>query len=384
MASYYNDSARNGYRAQCYIRGVRRKVWLGPISATAAKEICRHLDALILAYDTQTAAPAATMRWAAAISPRLRGQLSRWGLLEQSTAAAQLPRDLAGYTKAHLDSRSDWKPRTLSRMENVRRHLIAQLGGATSINSVTPGDADRFARWARANFPSRSHSGKIIGDARQFFKAAIRDRLISDNPFAEIDSRQQHNPERAAYVPPETAAALISHACPYYAALIAAARFGGLRVPSEPLSLEWSNVDWEAGRLLVTSPKTAATKPTRLIPLFPELRPHLERLYELAPAGSVNAFDRYRSTAAKVYRSNLLRIAKLAGIPAWPKLWMNLRASCRTDLLERFPSHVVDAWLGHSGQVGAKHYDRIHAEHFARALESEPKPKQSRKKSASK
>ncbi len=34
----------------------------------------------------------------------------------------------------------------------------------------------------------------------------------------------------------------------------------------------------------------------------------------------------------------------------------NLGASCETDWVERYPSHVVAKWLGHSPKVTAQHY----------------------------
>ena len=255
-------------------------------------------------------------------------------------------------------------------MRNVRLRLCAQLGTDTAIASITPGDAARFGRWARANIKAHSHSGKTIADARQLFKAAIADRLIADNPFLGIDSSQRHIRGREAYVTPAEVQKLIALADPYYAALIACARFAGLRVPSEPLELRWDQINWDTGRMVITSPKLVHHEPTREVPLFPEVRPHLERLFDLAPDGAVHAFDRYRSTAAKVYRAGLERLIERSGLTQWPKLWMNLRASCRTDLLERFPSHVVNDWLGHSGKIGGKHYDRTHAGHFADAVGS--------------
>lgn len=51
----------------------------------------------------------------------------------------------------------------------------------------------------------------------------------------------------------------------------------------------------------------------------------------------------------------------------WPKLWVNLRASCRTDVEEEFPTHVCNAWLGHSKAVADKHYLRVKPEYIAKA-----------------
>jgi integrase len=370
MASIYRDADRDGWRVQLYVRGVRRKLWLGPVPKSAAQHVATHLDNLNRARDTGTIPPAETRRWLSSISDRIRNRIAAWGLADQTQAAKNLERTLGAYVQSLIDGRDDWSKGTKSRMRNVRRLLVAQLGDDTALAGVTPGDAQRFARWCRSNIVSKSHSGKTIADARQIFKSAIADRLLADNPFMGIDTSQGHDKTRDAYLTPDDAAALIALADPYYAALIAAARFAGLRMPSEVLTLQWDQVNWETGRFVCTSPKLARHHPTRIVPLFAEFRPHLERLQELASDGSVFVFDRYRSTAARVYRAGLLRLIGRAGLQPWPKLWMNLRASCRTDLLEQFPAHVVNEWLGHSGKIGAKHYDRTHDAHFAAAVGS--------------
>ena len=58
----------------------------------------------------------------------------------------------------------------------------------------------------------------------------------------------------------------------------------------------------------------------------------------------------------------------VAELLPWPKGFVNLRASCRTDLEERFAPHVCDAWLGHSSKIAAKHYLQVTPDHWAAAL----------------
>ena len=62
----------------------------------------------------------------------------------------------------------------------------------------------------------------------------------------------------------------------------------------------------------------------------------------------------YRHTNANL-RTQLLKIIARAGLKPWPKLFQNLRATRRTELQERFPTHVVNAWLGHDTEVAEKH-----------------------------
>jgi hypothetical protein len=126
-----------------------------------------------------------------------------------------------------------------------------------------------------------------------------------------------------------------------------------------------------------------------VIPLFPEIAPHLAALYDSIPEqASKFVFTHYRSTAAKTWRKQFQAIVKAAGLAEWPKLFQNMRASCRTDLEGTFPGFVVDAWLGHSAAVGRKHYTRVNDEHFTAAcgvaggVVSPPPPDSTRQRKA--
>lgn len=81
--------------------------------------------------------------------------------------------------------------------------------------------------------------------------------------------------------------------------MIVLSRFGGLRVPSEALVLQWADVDWEHSRIRVRSPKTEhhAGGGERLVPIFPEIREHLQAVYDAAPEGSTHVVSRYRAGA---------------------------------------------------------------------------------------
>ncbi len=119
-------------------------------------------------------------------------------------------------------------------------------------------------------------------------------------------------------------------ACPdnEWRLIFALARFGGLRTPSETLLLRWADVDWELCRLLIRSPKTEHHdgKDSRLVPIFSELRPHLEAAWDQAVDGAEFVINRYRDGNANL-RTQLQRIIAKAGLTSWPKLFQNLRST---------------------------------------------------------
>ncbi len=64
-------------------------------------------------------------------------------------------------------------------------------------------------------------------------------------------------------------------------------------------------------------------------------------------------------------RNHVERIITKERHEEWPRLLQNLRASCATDWVERYPSHVVAKWLGHSPEVATQHYLMSRDHHFA-------------------
>jgi integrase len=198
--------------------------------------------------------------------------------------------------------------------------------------------------------------------------------LIARNPFDRIKGGREKNRARSFFVTPEATPKVLD-ACPdiEWRLLVALARWGGLRTPSESLALTWPDVLWDQDRFRVTSPKTRRQgKGERLVPLFPELREILQEGFDAAPEGAFHVITRYRDTNANL-RTQLLRIIRRAGLVPWPRLFRNLRASRETELAERFPLKVVTDWIGNTPDVAHDHYLSTTEEHFRRAS-LEPTP----------
>ena len=194
----------------------------------------------------------------------------------------------------------------------------------------------------------------------------------ASNPFAELKAGSERNPERQAFIDRATIAKVIDAAPDAeWRLLIALSRFGGLRVPSEALRLRWSDINWEALRLTVRSPKTEhhAGGAERVLPIFPELRPHLLEAFALAAEGDDRVFPRFGDGYNPA--TQLTRIVRRAGVAQWPRLWHNLRASRQTELAQSFPLHVVCGWLGNSAPVAMGHYLQLTDADFMRAIGGE-------------
>jgi integrase len=169
----------------------------------------------------------------------------------------------------------------------------------------------------------------------------------------------------------EARAQRVLAACPdsHWRVIFALARYGGLRVPSEICALKWQHIDWDTDSIQVPCPKTEHLdgKDVRLMPLFPEIRRELEAWRLDAPMDREFILKPAVSPKTNL-RTGLIKILKRAGITRWEKVFQNLRSTRATELRDRFPTHVVAAWLGHTVKVADAHYNQVTDEHFRRAV----------------
>ena len=110
------------------------------------------------------------------------------------------------------------------------------------------------------------------GMARQFFRAAIRKNIITQNPFSDMRVAVLPNPSRMYFISRAAAKKILDACTDAQSRLIFAfCRFGGLRCPSEITTLKWSDADWEKNRIKIHSIKTEhhQGKDMRKIPIFP-------------------------------------------------------------------------------------------------------------------
>ena len=236
-----------------------------------------------------------------------------------------------------------------------RRTVFARQGGV--IQTRKRGHLYWVLRWLERTPERTIHASRHLG--------RLEDGWLADS--------RQH------YVSPEVARRLIDVAPDTdWQTIIALSRFGGLRCPSEVLSLKWEHVDWEQSRMRVPQPKLGGSRgrPFRVTPIFGTLRPYLEQARAAVPeVPYVVANERYRQAACSPevgwknanLRSQLLRIIQRAGFTPWPRLFHNRRSSLATDLVADFPPHLVARWLGHTEAIAEAHYGQATGEHFAAA-----------------
>ncbi|MGA2033921.1 MAG: site-specific integrase [Thermoguttaceae bacterium] len=364
MASISTD--KKGLRRILFIGPDRKRrcIRLGRVTLKAAEQVRARVETLNSAEIHNQAVNEDTARWVACLDGAMADKLAAVGLIPQRERAT-----LGPFIERYMTSRADVKPLTQKKYESTRRSLVKFFGADKRLRDISPGDADDWRMTFSAKGKSENTARKHVAVAKLFFGHAVKKRLISSNPFAHLKATIRPNKERFYFVTLDEARKVLE-ACPddEWRGIFALARFGGLRTPSETLGLRWSDIDWAENKMRVRSPKTEhhEGKASRIVPLFPELRPYLDALWERAEPGAEFVITHYRDTNQNL-RSRLLDIIWSAGLKEWPKLFQNLRSTRETELAERFPTHVVCEWLGNSEAVAAKHYLQVTDEHYRQA-----------------
>lgn len=366
MASIGKD--KNGLKRVLFVSedGRRKTIRLGKVSMKQALAFKVKTEALIAQRFTGNLDDE-TSRWLAALPDAIHTKLHSAGLVN-ARASMQLKAFLDQYIKA----RTDVKPSTKLVLGHTRRNLISFFGEKKLLRDITEGDADNWCLYLSEQELAKNTIRRRCGIAKQYFRAAQRNHLIPSNPFTELRSAVHGNEKRQFFVTRDIIEQILD-ACPdvQWRAIIGLTRFGGLRCPSEVLLLKWSDIDFNKGKVLVHSPKTEHHPggETRQVPLFPELRLILLEAFDMAETGDQYVITRYRSQSCNL-RTQLHRITKKAGLKPWPKSFQNLRSTRQTELEERWPSHVVCAWIGNSRAVARKHYLQVTEEHFEQAAQN--------------
>jgi len=352
-------------RVVAYVNKERLAINLGKVAKKTAERFESHIDTLIHERRCNLPLSRDVSKWLAGLDDCLYAPLTECGLAE--------PRERAGSLQFFIDkyiaSRTDVSECRIGKFENTRDRLT-KFFGEVSLQKVTPGDADDYARWLLTQVaPTTAHKECQI--ATQFFRMAYRKGLIERNPFEGVTVGQATNDSRRVFVARE-AIERVLEACPdwQWRLVVALARYGGLRCPSEIAPLKWSDIDWYAQRFTVTSPKTKRYgKASRLVPLYPELRPFFEEARAQNNAGETWVLPMLQGRPRNL-RPVLCNIIQRAGVEPWPKLYQNCRSSRQTELEQQFPTYVVCNWMGNTPTVAQKHYLTLTDDHFQAAVKT--------------
>lgn len=341
-------------------RGKRQTIRLGKCNREDAEEHKEMIEAII--EFEQSKRPSLKMelviaKYLEGLSDELYGRLAKTGLI-QSKDEEQTP-TLSDFIDVYIDGRSDVKPATKEIWRQGKLGLIRKFGADRELSAITAGDADDYVTTMRPNLKSYTIK-KRIQFANALFRYAVRKSMIQQNPFESVTITVSMEDRR--YFITRADLKILLENCPTddWRLILVLARYGGLRCPSEVLSLRWEDVNWRKELVTVTSPKTERYEghATREIPLFPELRDWLGKYKDSLGDRKYVVDEKFRKAANSPQgwkscnlRTTFEKIIWRSGLKPWPKLFHNFRGSRVTELMDEFPVTVVAQWMGHSVAV---------------------------------
>lgn len=235
MASISRDS--NGTKRILFIdgNGARRTVRLGAAPVKAAGSFRLRVESLLAANTTGTSLDAETCAWLKGLPERMYARLARVGLVQPRTPVKAVTLD---DLLSRFETAAVVKPATKAAYRQTTQSLRAHLGGATTLDAITPARADDWRKAISEDSLAAATVAKRVRVARAIFRKAQRWSLITSSPFADMKAGPQSNPERAFYVSLDIIKKVIeATADTQWRTIIGLSRYAGLRCPSEIVGL---------------------------------------------------------------------------------------------------------------------------------------------------
>ncbi|MEN1681867.1 MAG: site-specific integrase [Planctomycetota bacterium] len=379
--------------------GKRRAVRLGELSRDDSEEAHRRLNKVEAHYWQRTELDSVTREWLRQLPQRSYDAVARTGLIgeaERRDAQDRFDGKVEGRAK-NPSPAGVHRPGTVGRLiekwkatldvadstqKNYQQHcrMIEDYFGADKlVEDIIPADADAAKQWAREHGSvkkgelSRASVSRAVKTWRKLFDFAVRLRWIRrdpsapieepTNPFAQLRAEGEFNEERNWYVTSRLVDKLIELSPePEVRAMLALSRYATFRGPSEFSSLHWSDIDFHAEVVVVTSPKTTRHRGglRRTTPLEGMALRMLDELWRVAPEGETRALPKLGGADHSLIAQQIEALCRQIGVALWDKPFTNMRASCETDWQENGIQAMQTAeWMGHSAVVALQHYNRI-------------------------
>ena len=253
---------------------------------------------------------------------------------------------------------------------NCQDHFFNQFSPTELIEKIT---AERLLEWKTTMLTAGiavNSVARYVQVTKMVFDWAVDQDWLTKNPGKKIPNGKVINRDKDRMISMEEYAKLLD-ACPGqdWRTIIALARIGGLRCPSELRQLRWADVNWTENRFLVRSPKTEhhAGHRERVVPLFPELRKVLEYHFSLdGMADNEFVIECFQGTTWQL-KHGFDRIAVKSGLGVIPKPFVNMRKTRSNEVVRDFGEVKESLWIGHSTKVMREHYFRLSDDDFLEA-----------------
>ena len=340
-------------------RGKQRTLYLGrSFTLASADRVTKIVSDILSCRKRGDTLPLDILRKIEALPGRVRKSFERLGLVG-GVASWTLDNLLHSF----YESKSTLKLTTQKAYKTFGDLLLGFFGKDCRIDSIEKSECERFKNHLLTKY-SACTVARGLRRCRSVFKSAVDAGWLVKNPFDKITVNAEVNLSRQVYIDRKTLSKVMANCRnDHDRLLLALARFGGLRIPSEIRQLRYCDFTDRVIRIHEDT-KTGA----REVPLFGEIREIFDRIVAAAqPSESsgrifVNLGD---------FRPRIVSAIRAGGVEQWSKLFVNLRSSCITDMVERrYSEKMLDSMFGNSAVVRQRHYVQFRKDkEYSRALQ---------------
>ena len=338
------------YRLQFSADDKRRTLHLGNIRESAANKIKSRIEDLVTDAKLKNKPDAIAQQWIMEVDVSTFEKLASWGLLSTVPELIQRRREqenpdlivkresVVDYLQWYIGNRkADCEPSTIRKITaslNQLNDYCRDIEGITAVDDITPEMAFRF-QLHRLESKAEATVSADVKIAKTAFAYGVKSGRLSTNPYTKLKPGSDVNVDGRHIIPISDYEKLID-ACPDsdWRTIIALARLGGLRCPSELVGLKWTDVKWDIRRLRILSPKTKRKgKPERMVPLFDRLDKALSDHWDLTGEKSEYVITQEHLRRRGVSLSERFqRIREAAGVPLFENPFRNMRLSAVNDV----------------------------------------------------
>lgn len=321
-----------------------------------AEKIRAHIESLERSLSHGAVVPVGTMDWLGRIDDRFYDTLARKGLVSERQDWPIL--DWMDHCIGSWSA--DVKVSTTIVWRQARRGAGEYFTSNPLVQEIDEAMAEGFYTYLMDDQKlAKATSRKRCSVVKRVLTEAVDQGLIDRNPFRRIRTASPRSEVKESI--PADIADLIDDKLPdaNWRLIFSLARYGGLRVPSEPLGLTWDDIDFKGGKITVRSPKTEHHPggAQRTIPMFDQIRQPLLEVRMKAGPNEVYVLPWLQEVTPTALRKPLMAAVKRAGVKQWKKLWVTLRANADQDLRRAgVPDSIVNQWIGHSTKIAEKYY----------------------------
>ena len=185
MASLSKDGTGWRILFVCPTTKKRRTIRIGKCAKKNAETIRNMIEQLVQAKVLGTPNDQRTAAWLASIDGKLLDRLAKAGLAE-ATGTSLLGEFLDGYIDQRR-RRGDFEGSTLLVWGHVKRNLYEFFGRDKDLRKITSFDADEWCAWLVEDQELAENTiCKRVQLTKSLFKVAVRRKIISENPFADL------------------------------------------------------------------------------------------------------------------------------------------------------------------------------------------------------